>query len=88
MEMEYIIISAAITIVSILLLMISIHSYRIYRNKKLLFVLFVFLFFMIRGIILSLGVLYEPFEPFVSSYYTWLIDLVILTLLYGAALKR
>ena len=40
MEIEYIFISAAITIVSLILLIVSIHSYRIYKNPKLPFVFY------------------------------------------------
>jgi len=88
MEIEFIIVSAAITIVSLILLLITVHSYRIYRNTKLWFVIMVFLFFLIRGVILSAALLYEPLTPIISKYYIWLFDLIILTLLYAAALKR
>jgi hypothetical protein len=88
MEIEFIIVSAAITIVSLILLLVTVHSYRIYRNTKLWFVIMVFLFFLIRGLLLSCALLYQPLAPMLSSYYLWIIDLVILTLLYVAALKR
>jgi len=88
MEIEYIFIGAAITIVSLILLLISFYSYNIYRNTKLLFVILVFIFFLIRGLILSIGLFYEPLWPVVTSYYVWIFDLLILTMLYMAALKR
>jgi hypothetical protein len=88
MEMEYIILSAAITLVSLILIIVTLHSYRISGNKKLLFVLMVFLFFFIRGAFLSIGLFYEPLAWIATSYYTWAIDLVILTLIYIAALQR
>ena len=88
MEIEYIFIGAAISICSLVLLITSILSYKKYKNKKLLFIIAVFLFFLIRGVLLSFALFYKPLEPFVSSYYTWLIDLIILNLLYLAALKR
>ena len=88
MEIEYIVIGAAISISSLILLITSILSYKKYKNKKLLFIIAVFLFFLIRGVLLSLSLFYEPLKPIASSYYTWLIDLIILNLLYLAALKR
>jgi len=88
MEIEYVIISAAISICSLVLLIISYLSYRKYKNPKLIFVILVFLLFFIRGFLLSLGLFYAPLAPIVTSYYTWLIDLFILNFLYFAALKR
>ena len=88
MEIEYIFIGAAITIVSLILLLISIHSYRIYKNSKLPLVIMVFIFFLIRGLLLSIGLFYEQLWPIVSGYYVWILDLLILTMLYLAALKR
>ena len=88
MEIEYIIIGAAISISSLILLITSILSYKKYKNTKLLFIIVVFLFFLIRGVLLSLSIFYEPLKPIATSYYTWLIDLIILNLLYLAALKR
>jgi len=88
MEIEYIVIGAAISINSLVLLITSLLSYRKYKNKKLIFVIIAFFFFFIRGILLSLGLFYEPFAPIISSHYTWLIDVIILNLLYLAALKR
>lgn len=87
-EIGFIILGAAITIVALILLTISLISYRRYRNKKLLFVVIVFLFFLIRGVLLSASIFYEPLQPIVTSYYLWIIDLIVLTLLYLAALQR
>jgi hypothetical protein len=88
MEDGYIIISAAITIVSLILLIVSIHSYRITSNSKLYFVILVFIFFLARGIFLSIGLFYEPLTSIATGYYMWIVDLIILTLLYLAAIKR
>ena len=88
MEIEYIIISAAISINALVLLITTLISYKKYQNTKLIFVIIVFLFFFLRGVLLSLGLFFEPLAFFISSHYTWLIDIVILNLLYLAALKR
>ena len=88
MDVGYLILSGAITIVSFILLLVTIHSYRLTGSKKLIFVLLVFLFFFVRGVLLSLGLFLPFFSAVVTSYYTWLIDLIILTLLYISALKR
>lgn len=88
MNIEYVFISAAITICALVLLITAILSYKRYKNQKLIFITLVFLFFLIRGTLLSISLFYEPLESFSSSYYTWLVDLVILNLLFLAALKR
>ena len=88
MDYGYIIVSAAITIVACILGIVSLHSYKTYRNTKLLFVLSVFAFFIVKGVLLSLSLFYHQFTEISSSYYFLMIDLIILTLLYLAALKR
>jgi len=88
MEIEYIIIGAAISINSLVLLIISLLSLRKYKNPKLIFVIIAFSFFLIRGILLSLSLFYEPLSMIKSGYYIWLIDIVILNTLYIASLKR
>ena len=88
MEIENIIISGAVTIVSVILLLVAIHSYRISGNKKLRFVIMVFLFFLLKGILLSFGLIYEPLMQMITSYHMGIVDLIILTFLYTTALKR
>jgi len=88
MGIEYIIVGAAICICALVLFLFSILSYRKYKNPKLLFVLIVFLFFLIRGILFSISFFYEPLAAFTASVYPWIIDVVILNLLYLSALKR
>jgi hypothetical protein len=88
MDIQSIIISAFITIFSIGLLLVSLASYRKYRNMKLLFVSIVFLIFFIKGVLFSLGLFYEDLLTFVSIPYTGVFDLIILILLFLATLKR
>ena len=88
MEIGQIVISAFITIFSLGLLAVSLASYRKYKNMKLLFVSLVFLLFLVKGIILSLGIFSENFVAFDSSNYGGIFDLVILILLFIATLKR
>jgi hypothetical protein len=88
MDAGYLILSGLITAVSFILLLVSIHSYRVFGNKKMLFVIGVFCFFFIKGLLLSIGGFYYSFQTIMTSYYVWGIDLVILTLLYASALKR
>jgi hypothetical protein len=88
MEIENIIISAFVTIFSIGLLVVSLASYRKYKNMKLLFVSIVFLIFFIKGILFSLGLFYEDLLSYVSIPYTGMFDLIILILLFLATLKR
>ncbi len=89
MEIQSIIISAFVTIFSVGLLVVSIASYRKYKNLKLLFVSLVFFIFLIKGILLSLGLFYEEIEVLTNtSTYIGLFDLVILIMLFLATLKR
>ena len=88
MEIETIIISAFVTIFSLGLLTISITSYRKYKNQKLLFVSIVFLVFLLKGILLSLGLYQEDIAALLTSSYAGIFDLIILILLFMVTLKR
>ena len=87
-DLGFVVIGAAISINALVLFVSSFLSYRKYHNVKLVFIIAVFFFFLFRGIFLSLSVFYDLFTPFTSSYYPWIIDIVILNLLYVAALKK
>ncbi|MFH1101396.1 MAG: hypothetical protein V1726_05105 [Methanobacteriota archaeon] len=88
MDVGYLILSGTITIISCILLAVSLHSYRVFGNKKLYFVVLVFLFFFIKGLLLTVGVFFNVIVAVMTSYYIWIIDLIILTLLYISALKK
>jgi len=88
MEIEGLIINAGITVFSLGLLLVSILSYRKYRNNKLLFVSLVFLVFFIKGVMLSLGLFSQQLTEIISNPYFGLLDLIILVLLFIATLKR
>jgi len=88
MEISEIVISAFITIFSIGLLAVSLASFKKYKNMKLLFVSLVFFVFLIKGILLSIGLFYEDITIIFSSTYIGLFDLIILVLLFIATLKR
>jgi len=88
MEIEGLIINAGITVFSLGLLLVSILSYRRYRNNKLLFVSFVFLIFFIKGVILSLGLFSQQLTDMISNPYFGFLDLIILVFLFIATLKR
>lgn len=88
MEISEIVISAFITIFSIGLLAVSLASFKKYKNMKLLFVSLVFFVFLIKGILLSIGLFYEDITTILSSTYIGLFDLIILVLLFIATLKR
>ena len=88
MEIHEIIISAFVTIFSAGLLIVSLASYKKYKNLKLLFVSVVFLIFFIKGVLLSFS-LYSIEFPFISSFLSnGLFDLLVLILLFMATLKR
>ena len=88
MEIQDIIISACVTIFSVGLLIVSLASYNKYKNLKLLFVSIVFLIFLVKGILLSLGLFFDETTILNSSSYIGLFDLIILILLFIATLKR
>ena len=87
MTIEAIIINACITVFSLGLLIVSIFSYRKYRNVKLLFVVGVFILFFIKGLLFSLSFFIEPLEAFNLPPALGLLDLLMLLLLFMATLK-
>jgi len=88
MEIISIILGAGITIFSLNLLLISLFSYRKYRNVKLLLMSAVFLFFFLKGLLLSLSIFSSQIEEGSTVLSIWVLDLVILILLYITSLKR
>jgi hypothetical protein len=87
-DITTIVIDACITIFSLGLLIISLFSYKKYKNTKLLFVSLIFLVFFVKGILLSLGLFYKQISDVILNPYAGLFDLVILVLLFMATLKR
>jgi len=88
MEIESIVINACITIFSLGLLIVSLMSYRRYKNAKLLFVGIVFFVFFVKGIFFSLSLFNEQLAALSSNPYVGLFDLTILILLFMTTLKR
>ena len=87
-DITTIVIDACITIFSLGLLIVSLFSYRKYKNTKLLFVSLIFLVFFVKGILLSVGLFYKQISDIILNPYTELFDLVILVMLFMATLKR
>jgi hypothetical protein len=88
METVNIVLDAGITIFALGLLIVSLLSYRKYKNSKLLFVSFVFLIFFVKGIVLSVNLFNNQLADVISNPYFELFDLIILVLLFVATLKR
>ena len=89
MEIEHVVISACITIFSLGLLIISLWSYRRYRNAKLLVVSSVFILFLIKGLLLSIGLFVKDApQLFDVGTIGGIVDVVILVLLFLVTLKR
>jgi len=80
-------ISASITVLSLGLFILSILGYLKRKNTKMIFVSLVFLVFLVKGIILSLGVFSSEIIVLNSSFNPWIFDLVVLVLLYVTSLK-
>ena len=87
MEIESIFINACITILSLAILILSFVSYKKYKNVKLMFVTAAFFVFLIKGILLSLGLFYLEIMDFNTSPYFGLFDVIILALLFISTLK-
>jgi hypothetical protein len=88
MTMIEIIISAGITFIALVLLIVSLLSYWKYRRGKLILISGVFLLMFIRGTILSTSLFYPEYKTWLTSPYIWGFDLVILLILYIASIKR
>jgi hypothetical protein len=88
MGIESIVISACITVFALGLFIVSLASYKKHKNQKLLFICLVFFIFLIKGILLSLGMFSPQLATLASNPYVGLFDLVILATLFIATLKR
>lgn len=91
MEIESIIISACVTILSLGLLAVSLASYKKYKNVKLLFISIVFFVLLFKGMLLSISLFYPDFtgaDTFLQGTYNGIFDLIVLVLLFIATLKR
>ncbi len=91
MQLEFVGLSAGITIFSLGLLIISLISYKKYHNSKLLFVSFVFIILLIKGILFSLYLFFPEFSfvgTYIFSMYSGIFDLAILLLLFFSTVKR
>ena len=88
MQIELILLSAGITILSFNLLVVSLLSFKKYLNIKLLLVSIVFLLFFIRGLHLSIRIFYDEIFDINSIVFIWLFDLIMLIFLYITSIKR
>lgn len=82
------VINAFVTIFSIGLFVISIASYRKYKNTKLLFVSVVFLVLFIKAVLVSLSFFLFKTFSFGDIMNSGIFDLMILMFLFMATLKR
>ena len=76
-----------LTVFSFGLWIISIFTYQKSKNKKILFVNIVFLLYLIKGLLLSLSILFNGFLDFLTIPVLAVFDLLILVLLFIAILK-
>jgi len=88
MLIQDILINSFVTMFSLSLLIISLISYHKHKKPKLALLIFVFIIFSIKSILFSLSLFYTDFSVLTSDSYFRLFDLVILLLLFMAALKR
>ena len=83
-----IVLSAGITVISLGMFVVSILSYKKFKNMKLLFVSLAFFVFFLKGLIESLSLFMKDIAVIDSSVSLKLFDLFILLLLFVATLKR
>jgi len=83
-------ISAFVTIFALGLLIVSLFSYRRHRNMKLLIISVVFLLFLMKGILLSIGLIYEDMvlSVLTSLVFIGAFDFIVLLLLFLATFRR
>jgi hypothetical protein len=80
--------NASITVFALGMLIISLLSYRRYKNWQLLFVSGAFFLFFIKGLLQSLSLFYTEMSMLYDRLSLGVFDLVILILLFMATLKR
>lgn len=90
MELEQIILTSCITVIALGMFIVSLLSYRTYKNKKLLFVSVAVLVFLIKGILQSLFLfdIIQGVPVMYANPFSGFFDLLILVLLFAATLKR
>lgn len=91
MEIETIAINASITIFSLGLLIISLISYKKYKNQKLIFITLILIVLLVKGILLSITLFNQEISSInqiLYGPYIGFFDLIILILLFLATLKR
>jgi hypothetical protein len=80
-------ITAAITMFSLSLLVLSMLGYKKTRNPQMFFLIAVFILFLIKGIIITLSLFFEDITIFDSLVNIWMFDLVILIVLFLVSMK-
>ena len=88
MDVESVIISSSVTILSLGLLLLALAGYKKYKNIKLIFVSLVFVVLLVKGILFSFGLFNEDVVELLSFPYVGIFDLIILILLFISTLKR
>ena len=79
---------AWIMVFALILFIVSMVAYHRTRNKRVLIVAVAFGIFFVKGIVLSLGLLYPDVETIIGSGLGNFLDVLILALLAITILKR
>jgi hypothetical protein len=89
MELINILIPPFLIVFSLGMFITALASYFRSKNSKLIFVSIVFLIFLIKGILMSLGLLYQQeLAPINSLTNFGILDVIVLFFLFIATLKR
>ena len=88
MDLATIVLTSCITVFSLGMFLVSLISFRTYKNVKLLFVCVAFFVFFIKGIVQSMSLFSSEVTFMRPDFFSGLFDMVILILLFMATLKR
>jgi len=88
MDIPVIVLVSCSTVFSLGMFLVSLLSYRRYKNTKLLFVCLAFFVFFIKGLLQSVSLFSTELTILRPDFSAGLFDVVILLLLFFATLKR
>jgi hypothetical protein len=88
MEVLENILRACITVLALLLVVVSVIAYRRVKHKRVLVLTGAFSLFFIKGLVLTLGLIYVKVEHAYLTSYNNILDLLIIVLLASAIIKR
>jgi hypothetical protein len=87
MGFEEAVVFSVMTVLSVVLLAVSVMSFVKYRSSRMLLISVMLGLFFVQSVLLSLGLFVPGIGVFTGSVYIWVFEVVILCVLYVAAVK-